>query len=338
MRSVVRTGLFLAVIGLLAGGGTVSAQWSFGDHLNVSRSAPGGAVAKNGTIFIVGGTIIGEPNITPILEVRDPLTNFWAIKAPMPTRRTALATAVSGGRLYTFGGCPESHGYTGLDTVEIYDPSTNSWSSGTPMPWPRTGHEAVTARDGRIYVLGGYNVPPGHLDRVDIYDPQTDSWAVGAPMPTARQEFGSTLGPDGRIYTIGGSDQWRSGIMNVVEIYDPATDTWTTGAPMPTRRDGVGISFGPDGFIYAVGGWTGNYPYYGDITDIVEIYDPVKNKWGPGPRMLIPEYSPVVLLGADCRINVISGGGYGTSAIVQQYRINNRSKAGFQCGRVVAES
>src|SRR5262249_9580354 len=86
-----------------------------------------------------------------VVEAYDPATDRWTTRAPMPSKRGGLASAVLGGKIHTFGG--ERAGGV-FDNHEVYDPATNSWTTGAPMPTWRHGLAAVTA-DGRIYVIGG---------------------------------------------------------------------------------------------------------------------------------------------------------------------------------------
>lgn len=306
--------------------------WSYGNRMPTGRGGPAGVVGMDGIIYVMGGNGIGDPSVKNALEAYDPRTDSWTIKTPMPTARVALAAALgTDGRIYTFGGCPENHGYGGVNTLEIYDPITDSWTTGAPMPTGRTGHDAVTGLDGRVYVFGGHAIPGGHIGNLEIYDPATNTWTTGAAMPTPRQQYGATLGPDGRIYVMGGSNQWRTGLMSVVEIYDPVTDTWTTGAPMPTARDGVGVSTGHDGKIYAIGGFSYKDGPFGDVTRRAEVYDPFANAWSELPLMPEPEYASAMVTGMDCRIYVIGGAaGYGVSAQVKIFEPLNRPKKCFR--------
>lgn len=331
MRRSLFAGAVMAIVG--AAVGTAFSQWSFVDDLNVSRSGVATAVAPDGTIYSMGGNVIGDPDMTDVTEAYDRAADLWTVRAPMPTLRTALAAAATKkGKIYVFGGSPESHGYGSLTTVEIYDPATDTWTTGEPMPTARTGHKAVTGPDGRIYLIGGYSLDHGgHLNVLEIYDPAANTWTTGSPMPTARQQFGAALGANGKIYVIGGSDEWRSGIMTTVEIYDTATDSWSVGSPMPTPRDGLGAAAAKDGLIYAVGGWTGNYPFSGMVTDLVEIYNPATDTWQTGPRLLSPTYGPGAVAGSDCRIYVVGGGGYSTSPLVQRYSPPTSRRSG-KCG------
>jgi len=116
-----------------------------------------------------------------------------------------------------------------------------------------------------------------------------DSWNTKTPMKYVRENF-VTVVFDGKIYTIGG---YEGSYVGTNEQYDPKTDKWTTLAPMPTPRMGVNAVV-YQGKIYCIGGVV---PYIGpglatySGTDVVEVYDPVNNKWSKKASLPI-ESSP----------------------------------------------
>lgn len=330
--------IFILAVASLLAAVEVYAQgtWSYASGMpSHGRAGLATTVGRDGLIYAISGQTVGDPDMVATVEAYDPRTGMWWFKPPIPSARTGLAAATApDGRIFTFGGGPESHGYYATNTVEVYNPATNLWTTAASMPTARTGLKAITGLDGRIYVIGGYSQPDGgHLRVLEIYNPATNTWTTGAPMPTARQQFGAARAPDGRIYVVGGSDQWRSGIMNVVEVYNPATNTWTTVTPMPTARDGVGAAAGPDGLIYAMGGWSRETGQFGDITATVEAYNPAENTWHRMPSMLVAEYSPGTATGIDCRVYAIGGGGYGVSSVVQAYTPPAISRFSQRCVR-----
>ena len=76
--------------------------------------------------------------------------DVWAVKAPMPTARRALAAVEVDGKIYAIGG---SGGGT-LNIVEEYDPAVNTWTTKAPMPTARNSF-AAAAVGGKIYAIGG---------------------------------------------------------------------------------------------------------------------------------------------------------------------------------------
>ena len=84
-------------------------------------------------------------------EEYDPAADQWRALAPMPTARSGIAAAVSGGRVFIFGG--ESTTGT-FNLNEAYDPGKNVWTTMSPMPTARHGLGAAAVGD-TIYVLSG---------------------------------------------------------------------------------------------------------------------------------------------------------------------------------------
>src|SRR4029079_5813477 len=70
---------------------------------------------------------------------------------PMPSNRSGIFAAASGGNIYVFGG-EENAG--NFNNHEKYDPATDSWEIEPPMPTARHGLTAVTVND-KIYLIGG---------------------------------------------------------------------------------------------------------------------------------------------------------------------------------------
>jgi len=65
------------------------------------------------------------------------------------------------------------------------------------------------------------------------------------------------------------------------EAYDPATQKWETRSSMPTARNHAASGV-VNGKIYVIGGRVGSaFIPVGSNTDIVEVYDPAIDQWGP---------------------------------------------------------
>lgn len=217
-----------------------------------------------GCIYAVGGlTKVGEPVST--VEIYDPAKHQWSMGEPMSMLRSRVGVAVTGGKLYAFGGF---NGTERLSTVEIYDPKLKKWTQGKPMLCKRSA-VGVAALSNYIYVCGGYDGVTS-LSTVESYCPNTDAWITVAPMMKYRSAGGAA--PLGRfVYALGGHDGLS--IFDSVERFDPATNTWTKVKPMLNRRCRLGVAALNDK-LYACGGYDGN-----TFLRSVEVYDPVKDKW-----------------------------------------------------------
>lgn len=114
-------------------------------------------------------------------------------------------------------------------------------------------------------------------------------WRQLTPMAQRRSHCATAV-YGGRIYVFGGgADRFES--LNGVMAYDPATDTWTPCRDMPTRRSGtVAATIGDHIYVMAGGFKQPNGRFR--FLDIVEIYDPVADRWETGPSLLMPHDYP----------------------------------------------
>jgi N-acetylneuraminic acid mutarotase len=198
----------------------------------------------------------------------------WNTKRSMPTARSHLATASTGGKVYVLGGTP-----TAAATLNsAYDPRTITWATKAPMPTPREDLAAVSV-GSKIYAIGGYNPLTGFaVATVQAYNPSTNRWATRAPMHTARAGLAAAVGSDGKIYAIGGWNTKNGFNDNIalatVEAYNPATNSWTTKRSMPTARYFLAAA-AVGGKIYAFDGVDTST----NTVTAAEVYAPATNIW-----------------------------------------------------------
>jgi N-acetylneuraminic acid mutarotase len=206
----------------------------------------------------------------------------WRTAAPAPTKRTEVAAAMLGNKIYVVGGFekPSLNNVINLSitpSLEEYDSSTDRWTSKTPMP-VGLHHVGIGVVGGRMYVIGGYKQSGlsvwGPVATVYAYEPSTDSWSERAPMPTARGALSVTV-HDGKLYAIGGYEGKANSA--AVEVYDPVRNVWSSRAPLPTPRDHLATATA-SGKLYAIGGrLKGDYHRNLSVT---EVYDPGSDRWG----------------------------------------------------------
>ena len=211
----------------------------------------------------------------------------WRSAAPAPMKRTEVAAATVGGRIYVVGGFEEpSLGnmlhFAITPAVEEYDPAANRWTAKAPMP-VGLHHVGIGVVGGRLYIIGGYKQSGmsvwGPVATVYAYDPVTDAWSERAPMPTARGALSVTV-HEGKLYAIGGYEGRANS--PAVEVYDPVRNSWATRAPLPTPRDHLATATAA-GKIYAVGGrLKGDYHRNLSTT---EVYDPNTDTWSAAPDL-----------------------------------------------------
>lgn len=223
------------------------------------------AAAVNGKLYVIGGETAGSgatfgavpsggPGFVDSVFEYDPATATWTSRAPMPTARSAGATAVIDGKIYVVGGRPpRGHDFA------VYDPATDTWAVLPDLPTQRN-HLAAAAIGGKVYVAGGRfggGVGSEMTAVLEVFDPRTNTWEQKASMPTPRGGVNGTAAR-GCFYVFGGegNDAHPQGVFDQMEVYNPVTDTWQTLQPIPTPVHGVTGAPVVNGWIHLVGGGT----------------------------------------------------------------------------------
>ena len=137
----------------------------------------------------------------------------------------------------------------------------------------RFSHGLVSAQ-GKLFVVGGYNLTDRQLASVECFDPSTRVWSNIAALSTARYCLAVAVLGD-KLYAIGGLDSQRQRLSSVecLDLSVPNSQ-WTTVAPMTSPRYGMGAVV-TGGKIYIAGG-------YGSSS--IECFDPSD---GPAGRWTV---------------------------------------------------
>ena len=234
----------------------------------------------------------------------------WRTASPAPMKRTEVAAATVGAKIYVVGGFEQPSWGNVLNfaitpAVEEYDPAVDRWSTKASMP-AGLHHVGIGVVGGRLYIIGGYKQSGlsvwGPVDTVYAYDPATDAWSEGAPMPTARGALSVTV-HDGKLYAIGGYEGRANSA--AVEAYDPVRNSWSARASLPTPRDHLATTTAA-GKLYAIGGrLKGDYHRNLSVT---EVYDPLSDKWSKAPDLPTAR-SGITAAEAGGRVYVFGGEG-----------------------------
>lgn len=134
--------------------------WTRGVDAPTARNSAASAVI-DGRIYVVGGRqYLGLPgggaaNVNvAALEVFDPATGLWSVRAPLPQAAGGLAAAAIDGRLYVVGGEQWTPTKAVYADAWVYDPAADAWEALPDLGVPRHGL-AAAAVDGRLYAIGG---------------------------------------------------------------------------------------------------------------------------------------------------------------------------------------
>jgi hypothetical protein len=200
--------------------------WTRLAPLPVERVNAAVVAGKDGKIYVLGGerqdpadaTLTDYPRS---LDVYDPTTNTWQVKADMPTGREGLGAVVRpdgtieaiGGGVYQYPRLPITKC---LSVVEAYHPGTNTWSRMPSLLQPMCGVTAGWTARGTIDAVGGSTVAGGEqaakitdaTGRIVALAPGAHTWTVLSRAPLPRKHAGAVVEPDGTIYLIGGADRF----------------------------------------------------------------------------------------------------------------------------------
>ena len=161
----------------------------------------------------------------------------------LPFNRPLQGLGMAGykGKIYIAGGSQATNedgkksNLSSRAEVSVFNPKNKKWKDLTPLPQPRSSHEMV-AHDGRLYVIGGWNMQGGqgvewhqHGLVADLSEdpikwrklPKTD-WMIRANSAAI---VGNSL------FVIGGLDD--NGTSNAVRRLDLDTKKWSDEAPFP---------------------------------------------------------------------------------------------------------
>ena len=181
----------------------------------------------DGKIYVIGGRVhdkrLGEPALTGLVEVYDPLTDRWEKGADMPTKREATDAVVVDGKIYVLGGWNWRSGPLVdrfVASIEEYNPKTDQWHQLPDMPMLKFWFASV-AIDNEIYTMGGAHTPGGNrltrIGNVDVYNPTTNKWREVEPMTIPKTTTAVVV--KGTIYALDGLENGGKA-SPIVEAYD----------------------------------------------------------------------------------------------------------------------
>jgi len=131
----------------------------------------------NDKIYIIAGRIgagfITRGSSVNIVEEYDPVTDQWgALKAAIPTARSAVAYATNRGKIYVAGGeDQDSRQLSAFRAVEAFDPVANTWTILPSMQFPRHGLAGAFVGN-RLHLVSGdaQSASSGTQTHVEYHD------------------------------------------------------------------------------------------------------------------------------------------------------------------------
>lgn len=175
----------------------------------------------------------------------------------------------------------------------------------------RAGHSATRLKDGRVLIVGGFDIESGstrrYLDTAEIYDPATGEISLSeARLNVARHRHTATLLADGRVLVAGGIGiiNHSDSALSSAELFDPQTQRFTL-IPMRIPRSHHAAALLPSGVVLLSGGVTSIVDR--QLTDRTEFFSPSTRTFGEGPRMTSPRAGHAAVAMYDSRVFIIGG-------------------------------
>jgi hypothetical protein len=263
---------------------------TFGAAIPEGISSFGGAVA-DGWLYVYSGHTGREhqhsrDNLSQTfarLELANP--QEWQV-LPMETPLQGLPLVAANGKLYRIGGLnarnaqKEKEDLRSKDEFASFDPATKTWTKLPPLPGARSSHDAA-ALDGKIYVIGGWNLTGDRNGEWQtdalVFDTAAGTNATWEklPEPPFQRRALAVAAWNNRIWVVGGMDEYAD-IKRDVFSFDPATNTWAKAPELPgDDMQGFGVSAwgldsglcasGTDGVIYRLAEVDGTWQSAGKL-------------------------------------------------------------------------
>jgi hypothetical protein len=288
----------------------------------------------------------GEPTGSERTEVFDPATGAWTAVGSLNKARADLALVAlpDGGAMALGGTNLQSQPYS---STKVYSPTSRTWSDGPLMlragataavtlangdvlavgpsraeilqqgasAWRQTTQPPSGFRPDRLYLLDeGAAIARGErADEPGIatfleFDTGRATWGGIEPPNVLRPE--AVMLPGTSILALGDDEGGGH-----VERYDYAKDAWVETAQMAQGRIRAQVTLLPDGRVLVAGGVAltstavtdGYQVTEGDPLASTEIYDPAKDTWTAGPKLLSPRQGGHAITLADGSVLVFGG-------------------------------
>ena len=277
----------------------------------------------DGRVLLAGGSLAQRD-----AEIFDPSTETFARVGDLAHgRSTHTATLLADGRVLIAGGNgDERRRDASLSSAELFDPATATFAETGALTTRRAGHDAARLRDGRVFVIGGYNYD-GSPRGTEIYDPSTGRFVLGALDGWVGGRRSVAL-PDGNVLAVGGSLAGGYGEVGpaTAELFDPtgASSVTIPGSQPPSsspfqpvgaeigERFGQSTTLLADGRVLIAGGheldWSD--PYGRPLASAL-IYDPRTGTISETGPLNTPRAHHAAALLADGRVLIAGGDGPG---------------------------
>lgn len=246
------------------------------ETLPYSSGAAASAVLSDGLHYLGGASNFYGNTIYRKHYIYDAVSETWR-SAPenMPDGDGWGARAhVYKDRLYLIGG------YPGGSRMRIYNSDSNTWTASDPLPATFQWGFASGIIGQALYVFGGEpnssKNAPGYK-----YDFVAKSWSGVAPIPqnSGRGALSSAVVGD-KLYVLGGNTPDGT---TILQVYDSASNSWSRGPSLNEHLYEAAAAAADKNLVYFFGGAKdhdiADSGGAAVVSDHVNVYDPVSDKW-----------------------------------------------------------
>jgi hypothetical protein len=187
----------------------------------------------------------------------------------------------------------------------------------------RATHAATLLADGRVLVIGGWEVAVPLL--VEAWDPATETFAPAGSMPGCRGFPTATTLPDGRVFVVGGvgcgdGETYRSTTLT----WDPTTETFSPSGSLAVGRALHTATLLHDGRVLVVGGHDD-----GGAVAEAEVWDPATGTWAQAGSLDVGRAFHTATLLDDGRVLVVGGWDWASEGALSTAEIWDQATASF---------
>jgi hypothetical protein len=192
------------------------------------------------------------------------------------------------------------------DEIGAAPPSTPGFQPAGSLPEARESVTATTLADGRVLVVGGWDIPASQAV-AQLWDPTTGTFSPAGALPDVREGQTATLLPNGSVLVVGGYRYKSEGLASAF-LWDPDTMSFSPAGTLAQARRGHAAVRLPDGRVLIVGGDPPGRPLAS-----AELWDPATLSFSPAGSLNGIAGSVTAALGADGNVLVV-GDSVGDSA------------------------
>ncbi len=217
-------------------------------------------------------------------------------------RAAHTATRLQDGSVLIAGGFrEEGTREIAIASAEIFSPATQTFTPTGAMNEPRDGQTATLLPDGRVLLVGGWNLT-SRSSTAELYDPQTGEFEYTGSLMAPRQGMTATLLKNGQVLIAGGDSAQHTSQLTA-ELYDPAARTFTPTGALNYGRMAHTATLLMDGSVLLAGGGAGN----GEVLASAEIYDPATGQFTLTGEANLRRYKHAAVLLKDGNVLILGG-------------------------------